>query len=131
MELAKIVVPPMHLTEHYLWPMLRPYCHVEEAHDSEGIRHRFEFSGMPDWLEDLLEDLRIPCARCHAQIAPIRSRSGPIKRYLKNGKRAKRKLYYASTCSITQNSGARIGCSRGNAASWAYTKMASALGIEP
>jgi len=105
------------LTEHPLWPLLRPLIRVE-TYDRDGghehPRHRLEFDAplnKPEFCDQLL-GLTIRCASCSREIHPIRARNG-------HG----RHFFVAVSCELSHT----FGCARSHAARDEYLRILDAL----
>jgi hypothetical protein len=103
------------LTDHPLWPELRPYICVE-TYDRDGghahPRHRFEVRRVPPTLAPRFLAIEVACATCGRAIAPIRQRRG-----------AAGNLFLAVSCLLS----VRVGCARSPKAAAEYRHIIDAL----
>lgn len=100
----------MRLTEHPLWPLIRPYIRIE-TYDRDGghahPRHRIEIDAPPD-SDAVLLAVEVHCVCCRRPIHPIRQRNG-----------GRKGLYVAVTCDL----GRTLGCARSVAARHEYERI--------
>lgn len=118
---------PRSLQAHALWRHFSTAIVVEAGTLlATGHKHRrieLHAAGFTDEQVAGLLGLRIACAACTAPISPFRRRKG------KSAGRSSRpgRLFVALTCELS----ARIGCSRGTAATDAYERLIRALQSRP
>lgn len=101
------------LTEHPIWPTLKPLIRIEDYARDGGHRHprhRIEVLTPTREVCDELLAVEMPCVACGSVIHPIRQR---------HATQGRNTLFVAVTCELKVN----IGCARGAAARDEYKKI--------
>ncbi|HEX4499825.1 MAG TPA: hypothetical protein VH187_01460 [Scandinavium sp.] len=112
----------MSLVDYQFFSVIHPYIiiqrYVREGGGSQNPRYRIEIkSDIPSAVKRQALAFEMPCVACGAVIHPFRQR-GPARRGVNIGN-----LYYAACCPLA----VRLPCSRGEAASVEYRRIAAAL----